>query len=118
MHKLIILIETPADTDQFDESWPSFLREAEQMPGLVREATIRIKRSLLGDYDFSMIHELFFESYDSLQKAMVSNQGQICGQILQKITRGRMALLIAEHREDKLENIKQFKDEQSHENIG
>jgi len=112
MHKLIILIETPDDQKEFDESWPLFLRQAEKMPGLMREATIRVINSLYGNYDVSMIHELYFESYDDLKNAMSSPQGQASGQVLQKITDGRMTLLFADHREDDLENIKQYKIEE------
>ena len=108
MHKLIILIEPPIDPVLFDESWPSFLHQAEKMPGLVREATIRVTKVLFGDRQYHMIHELFFESHENLQTAMVSPQGQVSGQILQKITNGRMSLLIAEHREDNIENIRKY----------
>ena len=109
MYKLIILIETPGDQQEFDESWPLFLRQAEKMPGLVREATIRVVHSLYGNYDVSMIHELCFDSYDDLKLAMSSPQGQKSGNVLQNITEGRMTLLFAEHREDDLENIKQYR---------
>jgi len=112
MHKLIILIETPDDQQAFDGSWPLFLKEAEKMPGLVREATIQIVHSLYGNSDLSMIHELYFESYDALKEAMSSPQGQISGHVLQKITGGRMSLLFADHREDDLENIKKYKIEE------
>jgi len=108
MHKLIILIETPEDTLQFDESWPLFLQQAEKMPGLIREAAVRVTQSIFGDYNVYMIHELFFESYMALQEAMSSLQGQKTGRILQMITNGHMALLFAEHREDELENIKKY----------
>ena len=43
MHKLVILIEPPADQAALDTGWPEFLRYAESMPGLVREATSRVE---------------------------------------------------------------------------
>jgi uncharacterized protein (TIGR02118 family) len=108
MYKLIILIETPEDSLAFDEAWPSFLRQAEKMPGLVREAAIRISNVLFGEDRYYMIHELFFETQADLQAAMTSPQGQISGQILQTITQGRMNLLVAEHKEDDIENLRKF----------
>jgi len=38
--------------------------------------------------------------------AMASPQGQAAGSVLQQLTAGRMTLLVAEHREDSLENIR------------
>lgn len=108
MYKLIIIIETPDDPQQFDEIWPIFLKQAEKMPGLIREATVRVTNKVFGNYNISMIHELYFESSEALQNAMISPQGQTSGQVLQRITNGRMALLTAEHREDDLVNIRKF----------
>ena len=108
MYKLIILIEPPTDPVLFDESWPTFLHQAEKMPGLVREATIRVVNVLFGDRQYNMLHELFFDSHADLQAAMVSPQGRVAGHILQKITEGQMSLLVAEHREDDIENIRKY----------
>jgi uncharacterized protein (TIGR02118 family) len=112
MYKLIILIETPEDTFEFDSTWPQFLHEAERMPGLIREATVRVVNTLFGGHDIYMIHELFFETQGDLQAAMASPQGQVSGHILQRITNGRMALLVAEHKQDEIENIKRYQVEE------
>jgi uncharacterized protein (TIGR02118 family) len=108
MYKLVIIIDSPADPLAFDEAWPSFLHQAEKMPGLIREATVRVSNTLFGNDQIHMIHELFFESQAELQEAMTTPQGQITGHILQKITDGRMTLLVAEHREDDIENIRKY----------
>ncbi len=108
MYKLIILIEPPLDPSTFDESWPQFLHQAERMPGLQREASVRVTRQLFGYHQVHMIHELFFETQADLQAAMASPQGQASGQILQRITDGRMTLLFAEHREDVIENLRKY----------
>jgi len=104
VYKLIILIETPQDLQAFEESWPRFLHEAEKMPGLQREATVRVVETLFGEHRFYKTHELFFESQEALQAAMMSPSGQA----LQQITAGRMPLLIAEHREDSIENLRKY----------
>jgi uncharacterized protein (TIGR02118 family) len=108
MNKLVILIEPPTDPFAFDEAWPSFLHQVEKMPGLKREATVRVSNILFGNDQIHMIHELFFETHAELQAAMTSPQGQTSGHILQKITGGRMTLLVAEHREDDIENIRKY----------
>jgi uncharacterized protein (TIGR02118 family) len=111
MYKLIILIKIPKDPLRFDETWPAFLHQAEKMPGLVREATVRVSNILFGNDQIYMIHELFFETQNELQAAMESPQGQTCGRILQKITGGRMTLMVAEHKEDDIANIQNYQPE-------
>jgi uncharacterized protein (TIGR02118 family) len=108
MYKLIILIEPPYDQEAFDESWPRFLREVEKMPGLVREATVRMVDTIYGESQFHLIHELFFQTREELQTAMASPKGQTSGRVLQQITGGKMSLIIAEHREDNIENIQNY----------
>jgi hypothetical protein len=109
MYKLIILIDPIADTAAFGKTWPEFLHLAESMPGLVREATVRVQTILYGDQQINMIHELFFNTLDDLQRALASTQGQAAGKILQKITSGRMMLLTAEHKEANIANLRKFR---------
>jgi len=113
MHKLIILIESPDDSLIFDESWPSFLHQAEKMPGLIQETNARIEQTFFGSKHIYMVHELFFENQAALQAAMASPQGQVSGHILQRITDGKMTLLAAEHKEDDIENLRKYLDVES-----
>ncbi len=108
MYKLIILIETPHDIQTFEESWPLFLREAEKIPGLQREAAIQVVDTLFGESQIYKIHELFFDTKRNLQNGMASPSGQASGRILQQITAGKMTLLIAGHREDSIENLRKY----------
>ena len=112
MHKLMILIPPDAEGPALDAGWPEFLHHAERMPGLIREATVRVTSQLFGDHSVGMMHELFFEDQLALQKAMRSPEGLEAGQILQQITQGRMTLLLAEHREDDIENLKQYRQDE------
>lgn len=109
MYKLVILIEPPQDPELFDSVWPRFLYTAEKMPGLRREATSRIDKTLFGDTQFSQIHELFFDSQKDAEHAMGSKQGQAAGKVLQSITGGRMVLFLADHKEDDIANILKFR---------
>lgn len=109
MHKLVILVESTAETAVFDEFWPQFLHLAESMPGLVREATSRIDRVLYGQLNCTLMHELFFENWAALQKAMASPQGVQAGQILQRMTQGRVILMLADHKEDEIANLEKYR---------
>ncbi len=110
MHKLVILIGPVADTEAFQEGWPRFLHHAEEMPGLLREASSQVRSRLYGGAgDFRMIHELFFESPEALEAAMRSSHGKAAGEILQDLTGGQMTLLTADHTEDAIENIRSYR---------
>ncbi len=109
MYKLMILVPPNIEGPALDAGWPDFLHAAESMPGLLREATVRVTASLYGTQEVSMIHELFFETQADLQNAMASPEGVTTGQIIQQLTQGQMTLLIAEHREDDIENLRQYR---------
>ena len=106
MYKLVILIEALDDWQAFEEEWPNFLHQAELMPGLIREATCRVERFLIGSCHYVQIHELFFTTADQVERAMATPQGKEAGKILQRITQGNVTLFIADHKEDDLENIR------------
>ncbi len=108
MYKLIILIES-TNTPDFHDSWPRFLHAAESMPGLRREATSRVNRVLFGDLQCALVHELYFDTYPALQSGLASDSGKKAGRLLQEMTGGSVRLLIADHAEDNLENIRKYR---------
>ena len=109
MHKLIILIPSQVIGTAFHDGWPKFLHNAEAMPGLIREATVQVQSALYGESQIGIIHELFFDSQADLQEAMASTAGLEAGLILQKLTNGQMTLLVAEHNEDDIENLRGYR---------
>jgi hypothetical protein len=113
MYKLMILIPPFVDDSTLDEGWPEFLRHAEMMPGLQREATAQVEQHLIGDLHVSRVHELYFESRAALQSAMRSPAGMEAGRVLQQITRGQVTLLIARHNEDSIENLMQYRQQRN-----
>lgn len=108
MHKLIILVESTATPD-FHVFWPRFLHAAEKMPGLRRESTSRISQVLYGDVQIALIHELYFDSLPALQSGLASESGKEAGQLIQEMTGGRVRLIISDHSEDDLENIRRYR---------
>jgi uncharacterized protein (TIGR02118 family) len=109
MYKLMIIVPPNIITHDFNDGWPEFLHQAESMPGLLREASVRVSGSLYGDLEIDMIHELYFETLADLQNAMSSPEGLAAGEIIQQLTQGQMTLLIAEHREDNVENLRRYR---------
>jgi uncharacterized protein (TIGR02118 family) len=108
MYKLIILIESTS-MPGFHNFWPRFLHAAENIPGLRRESTSRINQVLYGDVQYALVHELYFDSLPALHAGLVSPSGQEAGRLLQDMTSGRVKLLIADHSQDDLENIRRYK---------
>jgi len=108
MHKLIILVESTS-VPGFHNFWPRFLHAAENIPGLRREATSRINQVLYGDVQYALVHELYFDTLPALQAGLASPSGMEAGKLLQDMTGGRVKLLIADHSEDDLENIRRYK---------
>jgi uncharacterized protein (TIGR02118 family) len=108
MYKLIILIESTT-TPEFHVFWPRFLHAAEEIPGLKRESTSRISQVLYGNLQCAMVHELYFDSYASLKAGLSSESGKEAGRLLQEMTSGSVRLLIADHSQDDLENIRKYK---------
>jgi uncharacterized protein (TIGR02118 family) len=109
MHKLMILIESLDDWTVFEDTWPQFLHQAEEMPGLRREVTSRVDSMLYGKGNYAVIHELYFDTLGAAQEAMSSPPGREAGKILQGMTDGRMTLLFADHKADDIENIRKYK---------
>ena len=108
MHKLVILVESTSTPD-FHVFWPRFLHAAEDIPGLRREATSRVSQILYGETQCALIHELYFDTLSALQAGLASESGREAGRLLQEMTAGRVMLLIADHSEDDMENIRKYK---------
>jgi len=106
MVKLVILFEPPEELQAFEAAWQTFLRQAEQMPGLKKETVSRVERFLYGDRAVYQIHEFYFDSIKEAEEAMASPQGVEAGKLLQTMTAGRFSLFFADHKEDDLENIR------------
>jgi uncharacterized protein (TIGR02118 family) len=109
MHKLIIMIEPLVDWVEFHERWPDFLRHAESMPGLIREATSQVEKSLFGERPLVLMHELYFDSLADLRRALDSPDGQAAGRILHAITHDHLALYITDCKEEDGETLRLYR---------
>jgi len=110
MIKLVILIEPPDDMEQLMATWPQFLHLVEEMPGLQAEATSQVDHTLYGN-PYVLMHELFFNTMPDATLAMSSPTGRAAGELLQKISQGKLALFFADHKEDSIENIQKHRDQ-------
>jgi uncharacterized protein (TIGR02118 family) len=109
MHKLVILIEPLVDWSEFHERWPDFLRHAESMPGLIREATSQVEKSLFGERPVALMHELYFDSLTELRAALDSPDGEAAGRILHAITRDHLTLFITDCKEEDGDTLRLYR---------
>jgi uncharacterized protein (TIGR02118 family) len=109
MYKLVIIIERQMDLRAFEIIWPQFLERVESLPGLLRETTAQVDEILTGSYTPEFIHELYFESKEAALAAMSSPKGKEAGQFLQKLTQGAVTLLLAEHMQEDIQNLKNYR---------
>ncbi len=110
MHKLVILVASQTPEETFEQGWPDFLYWAERMPGVRREVTSRVAQHLYGPYTCLLIHELYFDTPEAARQALTSPEGTKAGMTLQHITQGKVTILLADHQEDSLENIRKSRE--------
>jgi hypothetical protein len=109
MYKLMILIPSLDNLPEFEEHWPDFLHLVEQIPGLRQEATSHVQQVVFGRLDCAIVHELFFEDRQSLMDGLASPVGRQAAGTLHRITRKRAVLMLADHKQDNLENIQRYR---------
>lgn len=109
MHKLVILIAPQTDPQAFQEKWPQFVRQAEEMPGLRVVGASQVKTYLFGEAPCVQMHELFFDTEADALDALASPEGQKAGRLLQEVTGGQVTLFLAEFREDSVKNLRKLR---------
>ena len=101
MHKLMLLFRRPDDVDGFEQRWShEFVPRAEKMPGIRRVTVSRIHGGPSGAADLHLVHELFFDDVDSLQRALTSPEGTEAGRALMDVAANFVSLCFAEHLEE------------------
>lgn len=101
MYKLIILFKQPVDLADFERRWSEeFVPLVEQMPDVQRIVVSHTHGGPAGSVDIHLIHEVYFESLNTLKAAMASPQGVAAGQCLLRLAKKNATLLFAEHMED------------------
>ncbi len=100
-HKLVILFKQPPHLAEFEQRWSEeFVPLAERLPGLRRVVVAHTHGGPAGPVDIYLIHELHFDSFGTLARAMSSPAGVAAGQKLVQIAGSSATLLFAEHMDD------------------
>lgn len=96
MIKFMILFRQPEDNDSFENVYADFLGLVERIPNITRRQVIHITGSPLGAPEFYRILEIYFESAEAQQEALMSEVGQEAGKELSRFPKDSFHLLLAD----------------------
>lgn len=83
MYKMTLLFHHPEDIERFEDQWAQqFLPLAEQMPGILRIAVCHVAGEAGGVSNYYKLHEFYFDSRETLDKALTSEKGVRAGRAL------------------------------------
>lgn len=96
MIKFIILFEQPENDEEFENVYQDFLALVERMPNILRRQVVHVTGSPQGVPKFYRILEIYFESPQQQQEALMSPIGQEAGKEISKLPGGSFQLLLAD----------------------
>ena len=96
MIKFMILFRQPDDVEGFENVYQDFLALVERMPNILRRQVVHVTGSPQGTPSFYRILEIYFESPQHQQQALMSKIGQEAGQELGRLPSGGVQLLFAD----------------------
>ena len=103
MVKLIALYKKPANVDAFEQHYAQVhIPLVEKIPGIRKTEWTRFLASPQGEAPYYMMYEMYFDSMESYQAAMKSEENRIAGQDLLSFARDSVTLMVAETYEDEI----------------
>jgi len=103
MVKLIALYKKPANVDAFEQHYAQVhIPLVEKIPGIRKTEWTRFLASPQGEAPYYMMYEMYFDSMESYQTAMKSEENKIAGQDLMSFAKDSVTLMVAETYEDEI----------------
>lgn len=96
MLKFMILFSQPDDAERFENVYQDFLALVERMPNILRRQVVHVTGSPQGTPEIYRLLELYFESSEAQNEALLSIAGQEAGKELQRLPTGAYQLLHAD----------------------
>jgi len=96
MLKFMIVFSQPEDAERFENVYQDFLALVERMPNILRRQVVHVTGSPQGTPEIYRILELYFESTETQNEALLSIAGQEAGKELQRLATGAYQLLHAD----------------------
>jgi uncharacterized protein (TIGR02118 family) len=99
MVKFIALYKTPANPAEFDKRYfDEHLPIANKIPGLVRCEVSKIVGSPMGDSEYYLMAQLYFETMDALKAGMSSPEGKAAGKDVMMFAKDIVTFMFAEEK--------------------
>ncbi len=97
MVKLIAYYKEPADTAEFDKKYfEEHMPLARKMPGLIKAEVSRHKGFAGGQSPYYMQADMYFQSMDDLNKAMMSDEGKATAKNIMSFAKDIIVMTTAE----------------------
>jgi uncharacterized protein (TIGR02118 family) len=103
MVKLVALYKKPANVDAFEQHYTHVhIPLVEKIPGIRKTEWTRFLASPQGEAPYYMMYEMYFDSMETYQAAMKSEENKIAGQDLLSFAKDSVTLMVAETYEDEI----------------
>ena len=97
MVKFIALYKKPEDPAAFDKRYfEQHLPLANKIPGLKKVEISRVVGSPMGDSEYYLMAELYFDNMDALKAGMSSPEGKASGKDVMEFAKGIVTFMFAE----------------------
>ena len=96
MIKFMIMFRQPEEAESFENVYQDFLALVERMPHILRRQVVHVTGSPQGSPEFYRILEIYFESAEKQQEALISTVGQEAGAELARLPGESVHLLFAD----------------------
>ena len=96
MIKFIVMFRQPENAERFENTYQDFLALVERIPDIRRRQVVHVKGSPGGAPQYYRILEIYFDSQEIMQAALLSEAGQEAGAELYRLPKDSFELLFAD----------------------
>ena len=96
MIKFMVMFRQPVNVERFENTYQDFLALVERIPNILRRQVVHVIGSPAGASEYYRILEIYFESQEVQNEALMSAEGQEAGAELYRLPKDSFELLYAD----------------------
>ena len=96
MIKFMVMFRQPDSAERFESTYQDFLALVERIPNILRRQVVHVTGSPAGAAEYYRILEIYFESLEVQNEALMSDAGQEAGAELYRLPKDSFELLYAD----------------------